>query len=102
MRGIALALPLLLSCAAAPRSYVEAIPSTTVRFEMVWIPAPRPFFLGKTEVTWEEYEAFWPGVIGKNLAIRHHDWTREPTPRADVRRLDNGKGGLYRRNRNSR
>ncbi|MEV0399592.1 hypothetical protein [Actinoallomurus sp. NPDC050550] len=50
----------------------------------------------------EEYEAFWPGVIGKNLAIRHYDWTREPSPRADVRRLDDGVGGLYRRNRHSR
>lgn len=50
----------------------------------------------------EEYEAFWPGVIGKNLAGRHYDWTREPSPRADVRRLDDGKGGLYRHNRNSR
>jgi hypothetical protein len=50
----------------------------------------------------EEYETFWPGVIGKNLAIRHHDWTREPSPRADVRRLDDGVGGLYRRNRYSR
>lgn len=45
----------------------------------------------------EEYETFWPGVIGKNLAIRHYDWTREPSPRADVRRLDDGEGGLYRR-----
>ncbi|GAA2419997.1 hypothetical protein GCM10010191_33950 [Actinomadura vinacea] len=50
----------------------------------------------------EEYEAFWPGVIGKNLAVRHHDWTREPSPRADVRHLDDGAGGLYRRNRHSR
>jgi hypothetical protein len=50
----------------------------------------------------EECEAFWPGVIGKNLAIRHHDWTREPSPRADVRRLDDGTGGLYRHNRHSR
>jgi hypothetical protein len=50
----------------------------------------------------EEYESFWPGVIGKNLGIRHHDWTREPSPRADVRRLDDGVGGLYRRNRSSR
>ncbi|WP_329250001.1 hypothetical protein OG417_04220 [Actinoallomurus sp. NBC_01490] len=45
----------------------------------------------------EECAAFWPGVIGKNLAIRHLDWTREPSPRADVRRLDDGEGGLYRR-----
>jgi hypothetical protein len=47
----------------------------------------------------EEYEAFWPGVIGKNLAIRHWDWTREPSPRADVRRMDDEEGGPYRRNR---
>lgn len=50
----------------------------------------------------EEYEACRPGIIGKNLAIRHYDWTREPSPRADVRRLDDGVGGLYRRNRRSR
>jgi hypothetical protein len=45
----------------------------------------------------EEYATFWPGVIGRNLAIRQLDWTREPSPRADVRRLDDGEGGLYRR-----
>ncbi|RFU37339.1 hypothetical protein DZF91_33380 [Actinomadura logoneensis] len=50
----------------------------------------------------EEYETFWPGVIGKNLSIRHYDWTREPTPRADVRRLDSGVGGPFRRNSRSR
>ncbi|RMI41599.1 hypothetical protein EBO15_22640 [Actinomadura harenae] len=50
----------------------------------------------------EEYEAFWPGVIGKNLSIRHYDWTREPSPRVDVLRLDSGKGGPFRHNRNSR
>jgi hypothetical protein len=40
----------------------------------------------------EECDAFWPGVLGKNLGIRHHNWTREPSPRADVRRLDDGPG----------
>ncbi|GLY90962.1 hypothetical protein [Actinoallomurus iriomotensis] len=45
----------------------------------------------------EEYATFWPGVIGRNLGIRQLDWTREPSPRADVRRLDDGEGGLYRR-----
>lgn len=49
----------------------------------------------------EEYEAFWPGVMGRNLAGRHYDWTREPSPRADVRRLDDGVGGLYRHSRRS-
>ncbi|MEV4257881.1 hypothetical protein AB0J52_32370 [Spirillospora sp. NPDC049652] len=50
----------------------------------------------------EECQAFWPGVIGKNLSIRHSDWTREPSPRADVRRLDSGVGGPFRRNSRSR
>lgn len=48
----------------------------------------------------EEYESFWPGVIGKNLGIRHHDWTREPSPRAAVRRLDDREGGPYPGTRN--
>jgi hypothetical protein len=43
----------------------------------------------------EEGKAFWPGVFGKNLSIRHYDWTREPSPRADVRRLDNRTGGPF-------
>jgi hypothetical protein len=41
----------------------------------------------------EECEALWPGLFGKNLAIRHYKWTREPSPRADIRRLDNVEGG---------
>jgi hypothetical protein len=49
----------------------------------------------------EEYGAFWPGVIGKNLAIRHHDWTREPSPRADVRRLDDVPNGPYDHHRSN-
>jgi hypothetical protein len=50
----------------------------------------------------EEYEAFRPGVIGKNLAIRHYKWTREPSPRADVRRLDDGTDGPYHGKRGPR
>ncbi|WP_026411099.1 hypothetical protein [Actinomadura oligospora] len=50
----------------------------------------------------EEYEACRPGIVGKNLSIRHYDWTREPSPRVDVRRLDDGKGGPFRRTRDSR
>ncbi|MEV5572091.1 hypothetical protein AB0L06_18770 [Spirillospora sp. NPDC052269] len=50
----------------------------------------------------EEYEVFWPGILGRNLSIGHSDWTREPSPRADVLRLDGGKGGPFRRSGNSR
>jgi hypothetical protein len=41
----------------------------------------------------EECKALWPGLFGKNLAIRHYNWTREPSPRANVRRLDDVPGG---------
>lgn len=50
----------------------------------------------------EEYERSWPGLLGKNLGILHDEWSREKSPRADVWRLDDGMGGLYRRNRYSR
>ncbi|HET6204638.1 MAG TPA: SUMF1/EgtB/PvdO family nonheme iron enzyme [Planctomycetota bacterium] len=59
MRGLALWLPCLAAgCASPGKAYVEQIPSTTVRFEMVPVPAKKPFYLGKTEITWDEYEAF--------------------------------------------
>jgi formylglycine-generating enzyme required for sulfatase activity len=66
------------------KSYVQKIPGTTVEFEMVPIPggtflmgsppgeagrrqeegpqhkvAIRPFWMGKTEVTWDEYDTYW-------------------------------------------
>src|SRR5271169_673486 len=68
---------------AAPQSYVESIPGTEVKFEMVPIPAGtfvmgspasephrsadegpqhpvaiNAFWMGKAEVTWEEYDKF--------------------------------------------
>ena len=70
----------------APRDYVQEIPGTPVAFSMVYIPGgtarlgspedepqrdadegpPReaavaPFYLARTEVTWDEYEAFYLG-----------------------------------------
>jgi formylglycine-generating enzyme required for sulfatase activity len=66
------------------KSYSETIPGTKVKFDMVAIPggtftmgspgkeahrsedegpqhkvAIRPFWMGKTEVTWDEYDQFW-------------------------------------------
>jgi formylglycine-generating enzyme required for sulfatase activity len=66
-----------------PASYAETIPGTSVRFEMVGIPGGRfmmgspagekgraddegpqheveirPFWIGKTEITWDEYDLF--------------------------------------------
>ncbi|MDI6827965.1 MAG: SUMF1/EgtB/PvdO family nonheme iron enzyme [Armatimonadota bacterium] len=59
-----------------PPSYTESIPGTLVKFEMVGVPAGeilmpdpskkdttkrikiKPFWIGKTEVTWDEYDVF--------------------------------------------
>ena len=46
-------------CAAAPHDYTEEVPGTTVRFEMVHIPASKPFWIGKTEVTWAAFELYY-------------------------------------------
>ncbi|MBB4930873.1 hypothetical protein F4561_001693 [Lipingzhangella halophila] len=50
----------------------------------------------------DDHKVFAATVTGKNLGIREHDWTRDPRPRAEVRRLDGQPGGLYRRTRTSR
>src|SRR5437588_7643161 len=45
---------LLLLAQNAP--YRDSIPGTLVRFEMMPVPGDRPFWIGKTEVTWDEYD----------------------------------------------
>ena len=56
----------LLGCASSgsPESqqdrsldYVERIPGTSITFDMVWIP-DGAFWMGETEVTWDEYLVF--------------------------------------------
>jgi formylglycine-generating enzyme required for sulfatase activity len=69
---------------AAAKSYVQTIPGSSVHFDMVAIPGGtflmgspptepgrsadegpqhpvtiRPFWMGKTEVTWDEYDLYW-------------------------------------------
>jgi polyisoprenoid-binding protein YceI len=46
--------------AALPASYTETIPASQVRFEMVLVPGDAakgrpPFYIGKREVTWDEF-----------------------------------------------
>ncbi len=53
-----------------PATFTEMIPSTQVQFEMVLVPGDsatgaRPFYIGKCEVTWDE---FMPWVMGNDLA----------------------------------
>ncbi|MCC6681591.1 MAG: SUMF1/EgtB/PvdO family nonheme iron enzyme [Phycisphaeraceae bacterium] len=55
-----------------PAMFIETIPSTQVQFEMVLVPGvpgdsatgARPFYIGKCEVTWDE---FMPWVMGNDL-----------------------------------
>jgi formylglycine-generating enzyme required for sulfatase activity len=69
---------------AMPKSYIETVPGSDVKFEMVAIPggtfqmgspeteagrgqdegpvhpvAIQPFWMGKCEVTWDEYDVYW-------------------------------------------
>ena len=41
-----------------PASYRETIPGTLVTFEMVLVPGDDPFYIGRTEVTWDMYDVF--------------------------------------------
>jgi formylglycine-generating enzyme required for sulfatase activity len=40
-----------------PGNYVETIRGTDVTFEMIWVPEAK-LWVGKTEVTWDEYEQY--------------------------------------------
>lgn len=59
---------------SSPTTYQETIPGTLVRFEMALVPAAAPgssrsavapFYLGRTEVTWDMYDVFALGLDGK-------------------------------------
>ncbi len=41
-----------------PTYYTESIPSSDVRFDMIFV-VPGDFWIGRTEVTWNEYEAYY-------------------------------------------
>jgi formylglycine-generating enzyme required for sulfatase activity len=93
------------------KTYVETIPGSTVKFDMVAIPggdflmgsptteagrspdegpqhpvAIRPFWMGKTEVTWDEYDLYWKKEEGAKKppklspAERSADAVSRPTP----------------------
>lgn len=46
--------------------YVEALPGTDVTFDMAWIPEGR-FWIGRTEVTWDEYLLYCAFEEGQGL-----------------------------------
>jgi formylglycine-generating enzyme required for sulfatase activity len=55
---------ILLSVAQTPQLYREPIDGTVVEFEMMLVPAGpvRPFYIGRTEVTWDLYDVFALGL----------------------------------------
>jgi formylglycine-generating enzyme required for sulfatase activity len=107
---VGLTLPVRADEPARPSNYTEAIPGAAVRFDMVGIPggkfsmgspageegrgddegprhpvAIRPFWIGKTEVTWEEYDDFRKGGFVSNRTnaealARDADAVTRPTP----------------------
>jgi formylglycine-generating enzyme required for sulfatase activity len=48
--------------ASEPSAYRETIPGTLVTFEMVLVPGDDPFYIGRTEVTWDMYDVFALGL----------------------------------------
>ena len=59
MKSLAVVLACLLVAphAGAQESYTDSVPGTLVRFEMVKVPGTS-IWIGKTEVTWDLYDAF--------------------------------------------
>jgi len=45
-----------------PPAYRETIPGTLVSFDMVLVPGDDPFYIGRTEVTWDMYDVFALGL----------------------------------------
>jgi formylglycine-generating enzyme required for sulfatase activity len=66
-------------------SYTDTIPGTLVAFEMVPVPGDPPLYIGKTEVTWDEYDVFafkldQPPVAPRDTAMaRVIDATARPS-----------------------
>jgi formylglycine-generating enzyme required for sulfatase activity len=50
------------TAAGQPAEYRESIPGTLVSFDMVLVPGDTPFFIGRTEVTWDMYDVFALGL----------------------------------------
>lgn len=67
------------------RSYTDTIPGTLVTFDMIAVPGDPPLYIGKTEVTWDEYDVFafkldQPTVAPRDTAMaRVIDATARPS-----------------------
>lgn len=58
---------ILLTLSQAPSLYRESIDGTLVQFELVLVEGgpTRPFYIGRTEVTWDLYDVFALGLDGR-------------------------------------
>jgi formylglycine-generating enzyme required for sulfatase activity len=109
--------------AAAHKSFTESIPGSSVSFDMVAIPggrylmgspasepghkpdeAPqheveiRPFWMGKCEVTWDEFDLYWKARPGDKEdkepeVVRDADAVTRPTPPYADETFDKGREG---------
>src|SRR3954463_14715323 len=70
LAGFVASLGLCAAAADKPEVVTESIPGTTVKFDLIKVPAGKvtidgkevevkPFAIGKTEVTWDEYDVYW-------------------------------------------
>jgi formylglycine-generating enzyme required for sulfatase activity len=106
------------------KSYSETIPGSEVKFEMIAIPGGtflmgsppgepgraddegpqhpvkiRPFWMGKTEVTWDEYDLYWKQEEGakkpdkQSPADKEADAVSRPTPPYADETFDLGREG---------
>lgn len=69
--------------ASPPVTYRETIPGTLVSFEMRLVPAHDggpPFYLGRTEVTWDMYDVFALGLDEAQASGAHHAVARPSRP----------------------
>jgi len=65
--------------ALAPARYTDSIPGTLVTFEMVAVPAGTPFWIGRTEVTWDAYDAFALAPVDSTERRGEADAVARPT-----------------------
>src|SRR5206468_4233179 len=107
----------------AHAKYTEKVPGSEVKFDMVPIPggtywrgspegekgrkadegpqhpvAIRPFWMGKCEVTWDEFDAWWRGRPGSKDDVepekpKNADAVTRPTPAYADETFSEGNGG---------
>lgn len=71
--------PTIMRAQDSPAAVVDSIPGTLVRFEMVRVPGDRPLWIGRTEVTWDMYDAFALSRPDSSEARKSADAVARPT-----------------------